>query len=77
MITIDSETTVVEVPEGFRFGGMDVHAESWEAYDRLVESDGLTERSARGVDGRTYRYKTLGPWPGGCIAAHAPSEARS
>ena len=67
----------VQVPEGFRFSGMDVHAKSWEAYDALAEEDGWTERSARSVEGTTYWFKTLGSWPGRCIAAHAPHEARS
>ena len=77
MLASDWKTIMIFVPEGFRFGSMDVHAESWEAYDALAEEDGWTERSSLSEDGVTYVYKTLGPWPGSSVVAHTPHEARS
>lgn len=60
-----------KLAKGFKFGSMNVHCETWTAYDSLLEKDGWVERRTK-----SHAWKTLGPWPGDYIAAHPPREPR-
>ena len=63
--------------DGFKFHSMTVFAKKREAYDTLTEADGWTERFSHAEDGSVKNtWKTLGPWPGGYIAVHAPDGKR-
>ena len=63
------------LPDGFRFGVMSAHCESWEAYDSLAPGDGWVERKLKVGEHDTI-YKTLGPWPSAYIAVHPPRHSR-